>query len=237
MIYRKTSRVTLVKGWPCSSIVPSFFQYLKPRRLYIYHVRLCLRSSKHLQRLVMRIQQTHVSGVYQRAHAFRTGAVQVPFIFPVFYELASLDLLLHLFTANEVILLPVDFACSRLSRGIWTAPRKSILNDFDESEKKKKAVLDENNDWNKRDRRKLTRDRCLVLIGVGGHEPPLELVPSDTGWPDQNHRSVETRSWIEFCDLFVGRYFFPVEIVVLCSVIHDFFSFYSLQVALCRRGV
>lgn len=84
---------------------------------------------------------------------------------------------------------------------------------------------------------KLTRDRSLVLIGVGGHEPPLELVPSDTWWPDQNHRSVEARSWIQFCDLFVGRYFFPVEIVVLCSVIYDFFSFYSLQVALCRRGV
>lgn len=92
----------------------------------------------------MRVQQAHVSRVYQRAHAFATGTVQVPFIFPVFYELAGLDLLLHLFPAHEVILFPVDFACPRLPRGIWEAYSRILinLNDFYKREKKRIVILD-----------------------------------------------------------------------------------------------
>lgn len=111
--YREAPRVALVEGRPGPGLAPGLLQHLEPRRLHVDDVRPQLWRPQHLESLIVRIQQTHVSGVDERTHALRVGAVQVPLVLAVLDELAGLDVLLHLLPGHEMVLLAVYLARSR----------------------------------------------------------------------------------------------------------------------------
>lgn len=66
----------------------------------------------------MRIQQAHVSGVHERAHALGTGAVQIALVLAVLDELSRLDVLLHFLPCHEMILLAVYLTRPRRPRRV-----------------------------------------------------------------------------------------------------------------------
>lgn len=81
-------------------------QHLQRRRFHVNNERLQLRRPQCLYCLVVRTHDTNTSRVHDATHTLRRRAIQMSLVFAVLYELARLNVLLHLLTCNEQVFSP-----------------------------------------------------------------------------------------------------------------------------------